>query len=137
MKTKEGILKETILKDGYDQGGYERHFKFGKHTTIKAMQEYADQQTEQLKKELEGIKEVYKDLQSINDFGTKCLKEKELFIENLQSKLSEKDKELSELKAKQDKTSEMFRNFIRQEHLSLKWETYLELNNYFTQTHGQ
>lgn len=110
-KTKEEILKETILKDGYDQGGYERHFKFGKHTIIKAMQEYADQQTEQLKKQLEEKEkdvEFFKKLNSelsldfqknqaeINELK-KLLSVQKLKQTTLQSQLSEKDKEIEKL----------------------------------------
>lgn len=95
MKTKEDILDE--LTEGR-KGLFNDDVQVSFDDSIKAMQEYADQQTEQLKKQLEEkekevekIKEKLDNQQNKNlDLGTELL--------SLQSQLSEKDKEIEKLK---------------------------------------
>ena len=141
-KTKEEILKETILKDGYTEYGYDRHFKTCESTIIKAMQEYADQQTEQLKKENEKLKKDielgWNALIEVNaDNGMLLDKTKQL-----QSQLLEKDKELSELKAKhKEDIIKAFDAGIEEgnqtNNVDFDLTMYNKAEQYYTQTHGQ
>lgn len=104
MKTKEEILKKQVFKLS-NLGGFEIE-------ALEAMQEYADQQTEQLKKEVE-----------------------------------EKDKELSELKAKHELYTLGIINRLRVIKEWLEPNPVIDIGaskkaieraeQYYTQTHGQ
>lgn len=134
MKTKEDILDE--LTEGR-KGLFNDDVQVSFDDSIKAMQEYADQQTEQLKKQLEEKeKEAEKWKKAWGESEFICsinFKMHEKQVIDLQSQLSEKDKELSELKAKHEKD------------VKKAWQKGSEswirgaqtAEQYYTQTHGQ
>ena len=99
-----------------------------------AFKEYFDQQTEQLKKQLE---EKEKEIRAYKlhlkqwDIDYKKLESEN---EQLQSQLSEKDKELSELKAK--RKEEIISAFDKGFGWNYNGKKY-DGEQYYTQTHGQ
>lgn len=114
-----------------------------------------DQQTEQLKKEIEylkrvnsrqsetiekGIQNYIEQIEELTLLGASAEKQ----VIDLQSQLSEKDKELSELKAKhKEDVMNAFNDgkradiYTRQDFENGKEYTYTTPEQYYTQTHGQ
>jgi chromosome segregation ATPase len=128
METKEDILDVfTVGKKGIFNN--EVYISFD--DALKAMQEYADQQTEQLKKQLEEKDRDIESIKVVSDF-------QKYAYEQLQSKLSEKDKELSELKAKhKEEIDSIWGKYRYETNNEDAWSFKEWLKEYYTQTHGQ